>query len=213
MNDSLILGSSSRYRANLLKSLRLPFAQVSPEIDETALVGESAPNLATRLALSKAMHIAEQHVGAVVIGSDQVGQCGPHLLSKPGTAAAAIRSLQSTNGQLATFYTAVSLVRISADGKAQSTSDVCVTELKFRQLTDAQIAQYVDQDQPLDAAGAFKAESLGIALFEFIRADDPSALIGLPLITVATRLQQFGLDPLNPPVPSTSTPEVGPTWR
>jgi septum formation protein len=147
------------------------------------------------------MHIAEQHVGAVVIGSDQVGQCGPHLLSKPGTAAAAIRSLQSTNGQLATFYTAVSLVRISADGKAQSTSDVCVTELKFRQLTDAQIAQYVDQDQPLDAAGAIKAESLGIVLFEFIRADDPSALIGLPLITVATRLQQFGLDPLNPPVP------------
>lgn len=198
MNASLILGSSSRYRANLLNSLGLPFAQVSPAIDETPLIDESAQTLAARLALSKAMHIAEQYVGAVVIGSDQVGQCGPHLLSKPGTAAAAIRSLQATSGQLATFYTAVSLARISADGKVQSSTDVCITELKFRQLTDAQIIRYVEQDQPIDTAGAFKAESLGIGLFEFIRADDPSALIGLPLISVATRLQEFGLDPLNP---------------
>lgn len=106
-------------------------------------------------------------------------------------------SLRLSSGKTATFYTAVTLARLRADGELAATSDICKTQLKFRQLTEAQITLYVAKDQTTDVAGAFKAESLGIALFEYVRSDDPSALIGLPLIALTKRLQQFGVDPLS----------------
>ena len=197
MSDPLILGSSSPYRAQALRSLGLVFTQVSPNVDETPRSNESPEALAARLAQTKAIGIAQQHAGAIVIGSDQVGFCSGRLLSKPGSKANAIAVLRQNAGQTATFYTGLACARQDLAGKLRTQLDVCKTELKFRLLTDDQITRYVDYDDPVDVAGAFKAESLGIALFDYIRADDPSALIGLPLIALTQQLQSFGIDPLS----------------
>lgn len=193
----LILGSSSRYRATALQTLGLSFQQISPNVDESPRTGEAPSDLALRLAQDKARHLARRHPDAVVIGSDQVGTCEQRLLSKPGTPAKAIQSLLQSSGKLATFYTALALARTSANGKIEVTGDISLTKLKFRDLSTEQIAFYVEQDMPTDAAGAFKAEGLGISLFDYVRAEDPSALIGLPLIALTTRLREFGIDPLS----------------
>ena len=197
MTDTLILGSSSRYRAQALRSLGLVFTQVSPNINERPRLNESPETLAARLARTKAVNIAQQHTGAIVVGSDQVGFCSGRLLSKPGSKANAIAVLRQNAGQTATFYTGIACARQDLAGKLRTQLDVCKTELKFRLLTDDQITRYVDHDNPVDVAGGFKAESLGIALFDYIRADDPSALIGLPLIALTQQLQSFGIDPLS----------------
>ena len=197
MTDTLILGSSSRYRAQALRSLGLVFTQVSPNVDERPRLNESPETLAARLARTKAVNIAQQHTGAIVVGSDQVGFCSGRLLSKPGSKANAIAVLRQNAGQTATFYTGIACARQDLAGKLRTQLDVCKTELKFRLLTDDQITRYVDHDNPVDVAGGFKAESLGIALFDYIRADDPSALIGLPLIALTQQLQSFGIDPLS----------------
>ena len=197
MPSPLILGSSSRYRATALRTLGLSFRQISPNVDESPHTGETPSNLALRLAQEKARHLARRHQDAVVIGSDQVGICEQRLLSKPGTPAKAIQSLQQSSGKLAIFYTALALARTGPNGKIEVTGDLSLTQLKFRHLSTEQIAFYVEQDMPTDAAGAFKAEGLGISLFDYVRADDPSALIGLPLITLTTRLREFGIDPLS----------------
>ena len=197
MTDPLILGSSSRYRAQALRSLGLVFTQVSPNVDERPRLNESPETLAARLARTKAVNIAQQHTGAIVVGSDQVGFCSGRLLSKPGSKANAVAVLRQNAGQTATFYTGLACARQDLAGKLRTQLDVCKTELKFRLLTDDQITRYVDHDNPVDVAGGFKAESLGIALFDYIRADDPSALIGLPLIALTQQLQSFGIDPLS----------------
>ena len=197
MTDPLILGSSSRYRAQALRSLGLVFTQVSPNVDEGPRLNESPEALAARLARTKAVNIAQKHTGAIVIGSDQVGFCSGRLLSKPGSKANAVAVLRQNAGQTATFYTGLACARQDLAGKLRTQLDVCKTELKFRLLTDDQITRYVDHDNPVDVAGGFKAESLGIALFDYIRADDPSALIGLPLIALTQQLQSFGIDPLS----------------
>ena len=197
MTDPLILGSSSRYRAQALRSLGLVFTQVSPNVDERPRLNESPETLAARLARTKAVNIAQQHTGAIVVGSDQVGFCSGRLLSKPGSKANAIAVLRQNAGQTATFYTGLACARQDLAGKLRTQLDVCKTELKFRLLTDDQITRYVDYDDPVDVTGGFKAESLGIALFDYIRADDPSALIGLPLIALTQQLQSFGIDPLS----------------
>lgn len=197
MTDPLILGSSSRYRAQALRSLGLVFTQVSPDVDERPRLNESPEALAARLARTKAVNIAKKHTGAIVIGSDQVGFCSGRLLSKPGSKANAVAVLRQNAGQTATFYTGLACARQDLAGKLRTQLDVCKTELKFRLLTDDQITRYVDHDNPVDVAGGFKAESLGIALFDYIRADDPSALIGLPLIALTQQLQSFGIDPLS----------------
>jgi septum formation protein len=196
MSDPLILGSSSPYRAQALRSLGLVFTQISPNVDETPRSNESPEALAARLAETKAVGIAQQHAGAIVIGSDQVGFCSGRLLSKPGSKANAIAVLRQNAGQIATFYTGLVCARQDLAGTLHTRLDVCKTELKFRLLTDEQVTRYVEYDDPVDVAGAFKAESLGIALFDYIRADDPSALIGLPLIALTRQLQSFGVDPL-----------------
>ena len=197
MSDPLILGSSSPYRAQALRSLGLVFTQVSPNVDEPPRSNESPEALAARLAQTKAIGIAQQHAGAIVIGSDQVGFCSGRLLSKPGSKANAIAVLRQNAGQIATFYTGLVCARQDLAGTLHTRLDVCKTELKFRLLTDEQVTRYVEYDDPVDVAGAFKAESLGIALFDYIRADDPSALIGLPLIALTRQLQSFGVDPLS----------------
>ena len=196
MSDPLILGSSSPYRAQALRSLGLVFTQIPPNVDETPRSNETPEALAARLAETKAVGIAQQHAGAIVIGSDQVGFCSGRLLSKPGSKANAIAALRQNAGHTATFYTGLVCARQDLAGTLHTRLDVCKTELKFRLLTDEQVTRYVEYDDPVDVAGAFKAESLGIALFDYIRADDPSALIGLPLIALTRQLQSFGVDPL-----------------
>ena len=198
MTNPLILGSASIYRAQALKSLGLSFTQVTPRVDETPGLYESPKDLAERLAHTKATVVARRHLGAVVIGSDQVGYCAGELLSKPGTKANAEKSLRKISGNTATFFTALVCAKQHCGGELRTSLDICMTELKFHDLTDEQIKNYVERDNPIDTAGGFKAESLGIALFEYIRADDPSALIGLPLIALTRRLQAFGIDPLAP---------------
>ena len=202
MSSKIILGSSSRYRAQALRTLGLEldrdFNQQSPNVDETPKPMESAPAIASRLALAKATEIARNNPGKVVIGSDQTGVCGDRILEKPGSVEAAIESLNYCSGKAATFYTGLAVYQSNVqqpNGEGDKyTLDVETTHLQFRTLTSAQITRYVELDQPLDCAGAFKAEGLGIALFESITADDPSALIGLPLIRLVSRLQEFGIN-------------------
>lgn len=193
----LILGSSSVYRAAALQTLGLTFTQISPDIDETPEAGESPEDLVRRLAGAKATFLAQCNPGAVVIGSDQVGWCQNRLLSKPGSLDAAKQMLVRNSGHEATFYTGLAVRQLEHNGNGHTRIDVIKTELKFRTLSKTEIDRYVERDKATDSAGGFKAESLGIALFEYIRADDPSALIGLPLIALTSRLREFGIDPLD----------------
>ncbi len=189
----LILASTSPYRRELLARLGLPFEIQRPDVDEAALPGEPAATLAERLALAKASAVARAHPEAVVIGSDQVCRAGSRLLGKPGTVAAACAQLAELSGGEAEFLTAVCVI----DGPQARMQQVMVpTTVRFRALSASQIARYVESERPLDCAGSFKAEGLGIALFESLRSDDPTALIGLPLIALTRCLRELGLDPL-----------------
>jgi len=185
----LTLASTSRYRRELLERLRLPFDVARPEVDETALPGESPLALATRLAEAKAQAVA-QALGddGWALGSDQVADLGGKALGKPGGRDAAIAQLRAMSGGVVHFHTALCLAH--ADGRALAAIDL--TEVRFRALTDAEIERYVDAEQPFDCAGSFKSEGLGIALFESIDNRDPTALIGLPLIATCTLLRQAG---------------------
>lgn len=188
----LILASSSPYRRALLERLRLPFAVLSPGIDEMALPGETGPELARRLATRKATAVGGENPAAVVIGSDQVPTLGDDLLDKPGSAHAAIAQLRASSGRVVEFDTGLCVV---APGH-EPLVDCVRTTVHFRHLDEREIRAYVALDQPLDCAGGFKWESLGIALFERLQGDDPTALEGLPLIALCRLLRQVGLDPL-----------------
>lgn len=185
----LTLASTSRYRRELLERLRLPFDVARPEVDETALPGESPLALATRLAEAKAQAVA-QALGddGWALGSDQVADLGGKALGKPGGRDAAIAQLRAMSGGVVHFHTALCLAH--ADGRALAAIDL--TEVRFRALTDAEIERYVDAEQPFDCAGSFKSEGLGITLFESIDNRDPTALIGLPLIATCALLRQAG---------------------
>lgn len=189
----LILASSSAYRRSLLERLRLPFTVVTPEVDETALPGEDAERTALRLAESKARAAAlqvDRH--ALIIGSDQVAITdGGVMLGKPGAREAAVRQLKLMRGRTTVFHTAVCVLD-SASGRRQLAS--VRTTVGLRCLTDAQISRYVDLDQPYDCAGSARIESLGISLVERVASDDPTALIGLPLIALATMLAKEGVE-------------------
>ena len=192
---SLILASTSRYRRELLARLRLPFEVVSPEVDETALPGEAPAPMAARLALAKAHAVAALHPGAVVIGSDQVCDLGGQALGKPGDHANATRQLRRLSGQTAVFHTAVAVVQADT---SFTESALATVRVRFRELSDQDIARYLQLDQPYDCAGSAKCETLGITLLDSIESDDPTALIGLPLIHTARLLRQAGIDPLSP---------------
>jgi septum formation protein len=187
----LILASTSRYRRELLARLRLPFECAVPGVDETALTAESHLDRAVRLAQSKAAAVAARRPGSTVIGSDQVGVCKGEPLDKPGDALRAHAQLQRLSAAAATFYTAVTVV--AADHSA-SLQFVDTTTVYFRALSDAEIERYIAAEQPFDCAGGFRCEGLGISLFSRVVSEDPSGLVGLPLIAVARALRQLGYE-------------------
>ena len=191
MNRKLILGSTSVYRRELLGRLRLPFSVESPHVDETTLPGESPAALAQRLALAKAQAVATRFPDAVVIGSDQVADLEGVDLGKPGEHARAVLQLRQMSGQLVIFQTAIAVVCLASGFCQQALAQVRV---KFRELSDSEIENYLRAEQPYDCAGSAKSEGLGIALLERIDNDDPTALVGLPLIRTAALLRAAGLD-------------------
>ncbi|PZP27824.1 MAG: septum formation inhibitor Maf [Roseateles depolymerans] len=187
----LILASTSRYRQELLSRLRLPFRCESPDVDESPLAGETPAALAERLALAKARAVAQRHPDAVVIGSDQVADLEGRALGKPGNHEHAARQLAEMSGRLVVFQTAVAVVapHLAAVERAE-------VRVQMRHLTSAEIERYLRADQPYDCAGSAKVESLGIALLDAVMSDDPTALIGLPLIRTCALLRRAGLEPL-----------------
>lgn len=187
---TVVLGSTSRYRRELLSRLHLPFEVAAPEVDETPQAGESPRDLALRLALAKARAVAARHPGAVVIGSDQVADLSGEPLGKPGTHERAVRQLQRMRGQTVVFQTALAVVCIET-GFEQV--DLAPVRVKFRDLSDAEIENYLQIEKPYDCAGSAKSEGLGIALLESIDNDDPTALVGLPLIRTARMLRAAGV--------------------
>ena len=187
---SVVLGSTSRYRRELLERLRIPFTVSAPGVDETPLPGEAPQALARRLALAKARAVAALHPDAVVIGSDQVADLAGQALGKPGEHARAVQQLRRMRGQTVIFQTALAVVCL-ASGYEQV--DLAEVRVVFRDLSDDEIEAYLKAEQPYDCAGSAKSEGLGIALLESIDNDDPTALIGLPLIRTARMLRQAGV--------------------
>jgi septum formation protein len=192
---TLILGSTSRYRRELLERLRLPFEVHAPEVDETPRVGETPMALAQRLALAKAQAVAAAHPEAVVIGSDQVADLDGVPIGKPGTHEHAVEQLRAMRGRSIVFQTAVAVVRAATGYVGTSLAPVTV---RFRHLSDDEIEHYLRTEQPYDCAGSAKCETLGIALLDAIDSDDPTALVGLPLIRTCALLRAAGIDPLAP---------------
>ncbi len=186
----LVLGSTSRYRRELLQRLHLAFDVVSPHVDETPLPGETPAAIAQRLALAKAHAVAAQRPEAVVIGSDQVADLAGEPLGKPGTHERAVAQLRRMSGQTVLFQTAVAVV-CAASGFDRC--ELAVVRVVFRDLSDDEIERYLRIEQPYDCAGSAKSEGLGIALLDHIDNDDPTALVGLPLIRTARLLRQAGL--------------------
>ena len=187
---SLILGSTSPYRRELLSRLRIPFSVQSPEVDETPLEGERPMQLAQRLALAKAIAVAEKNPNAVVIGSDQVADLNGMSLGKPGNFDRAMLQLRQMSGQTVVFQTALAVVCLDS-GFEQT--DLASVRVQFRVLSDAEIAAYLQREKPYDCAGSAKSEGLGIALLESIANDDPTALVGLPLIRTCNLLRAAGV--------------------
>ena len=188
---SLVLGSTSPYRRELLQRLRIPFEVAAPDVDETPHAGETPRGLAQRLALAKAMAVARLFPHAVVIGSDQVADLKGTPLGKPGTHEKAVAQLRQMRGQIVVFQTAVSVVCLESGFEENSLAAVKVT---FRDLTDNEIENYLRAEQPYDCAGSAKSEGLGIALLAAIDSDDPTALVGLPLIRTCRMLRAAGIE-------------------
>jgi len=186
----LILGSTSRYRKELLTRLRIPFETASPDVDETPHSNESPKDLALRLALAKARAVALKYPEAVVIGSDQVADLEGTPLGKPGNHANAILQLQRMRGKTVIFQTALSVVCVATGFER---TDLAEVKVKFRDLSDAEIETYLRAEEPYDCAGSAKSEGLGIALLDAIDNDDPTALIGLPLIRTCQMLREAGV--------------------
>lgn len=189
-NRALLLGSSSRYRRELLERLRIPFTTVSPDVDETPAPGETPRALAVRLALDKARAVAALYPQAVVIGSDQVADLAGEPLGKPGDYQRATAQLRRMSGQTVVFQTAVAVVCATTRFEAV---EIAPVQVRFRSLNDDEIERYLRAEEPYDCAGSAKSEGLGIALLDAIDSDDPTALIGLPLIRTCRMLRAAGL--------------------
>ncbi len=192
----LVLASTSRYRRELLARLRLPFDVEAPEVDERPLAGEAPGAMASRLALAKAAAVAARRADAVVIGSDQVAELDGQGVGKPGDHERATAQLRAMRGRVVVFQTAVAVV-CAATGFAESA--LVPVAVRMRALSDAEIERYLRAETPYDCAGSAKIETLGIALVESVASDDPTALIGLPLIKTCELLRRAGIDPLGAP--------------
>ena len=188
-HPDLILASGSRYRRLMLERFGVAFTVVPADIDETPQLTETGEMLARRLASDKAAKVSEMNSEAIVIGCDQVAECDGRLLGKPGNAQNALEQLVFTAGKEVVFHSAMTLRR----GRKQDTINV-PTFIRMRSLSISTFQRYLERDQPYDCAGSMRSESLGIALTEYIRSDDPSALIGLPMIELAKRLMDYGID-------------------
>lgn len=189
----LVLGSTSRYRRDLLARLRLPFDVAAPDVDETPRAGEAPADLALRLALAKGRAVAARFPLAVVIGADQVCDLDGEPIGKPGTHERAAAQLRRLSGRSVVFQTALAVLRPATGFERALLAPVRV---RFRTLGDVEIERYLRLEQPYDCAGSAKCETLGIALLEAIDSDDPTALVGLPLIRTAQLLREAGIDPL-----------------
>ena len=188
---AIVLGSTSRYRRELLQRLGLSFDVAAPEVDETALAGESPRSLAVRLALAKARAVAARFPMAVVIGSDQVADLAGIALGKPGTHERAVAQLRQMRGASVVFQTAVAVV---CEDSGFEQVDLAPVRVQFRDLSDQEIETYLRAEQPYDCAGSAKSEGLGIALLDAIDSDDPTALVGLPLIRTCRMLRAAGIE-------------------
>ena len=190
-NQKLILASSSPFRRELLTRFHLPFTCISPEIDETPLSGEKPQETALRLAQLKAKKIAETEPDALIIGCDQVATMNDTQIGKPGNHENAVKQLQTMRGHVVIFHSALCLYNAQSQ---HMQAEVVPYEVKFRQLTDDEIERYLILDKPYNCAGSAKSESLGIALMEYMRGDDPNTLVGLPLIKLAHMLKIEGVN-------------------
>lgn len=187
----LILGSTSLYRRELLQRLQYPFSTAAPDIDETRHAGESARAMVLRLSLAKAQKVAATHPDALIIGSDQCAVLQEQVIGKPGNHENAVKQLQNASGQRVEFLTGLCLLD-SRTGEYQL--DVVPFAVEFRALSLSEIDDYLRKDQPYNCAGSFRSESLGITLFKRMVGDDPTALMGLPLIRLSQMLQAAGID-------------------
>ncbi|MFM5438431.1 nucleoside triphosphate pyrophosphatase [Aeromonas enteropelogenes] len=190
MPQNLILASTSRYRKALLEKLGLPFECAAPEVDESPLPGETAEALVARLAHAKAAAIANQVDHGLIIGSDQVCICDGRILGKPGTIDSAVAQLMAAQGRSVTFYTGLCVLNAETGQTHQLVEPFTV---HFRALGEDAIRRYVEAEMPLDCAGSFKCEGMGIVLFKALEGRDPNALIGLPLIGLIELLERHGL--------------------
>lgn len=190
MSRTLVLGSTSAYRRELLERLQIPFLTTAPDIDETSLPDESAQDMVLRLSQQKAEAVAARYPDALIIGSDQCAILGEQVLGKPGTHAKATEQLLASSGNTVQFLTGLCLLD-SRDGSLQL--DMIPFSVDFRVLTAAEIDNYLRREQPYNCAGSFKSEGLGISLFKRMHGDDPSALVGLPLIRLMEMLRLHGL--------------------
>lgn len=188
--SSLILASSSPFRKELLSRLHLPFDSISPDIDETRLDGETATNYVSRLAKEKAMAVAQDHRDSVIIGSDQCAWLNGQILGKPGSHENALKQLQQARGQEVVFYTGLSVMQLSTGFREV---DCILYRVGFRELTDQQIEHYLTTEKPYNCAGSFKSEAYGISLFSHMSGDDPTSIIGLPLIRLIRMLEDAGI--------------------
>ena len=193
MQKTLVLASASPYRRELLSRLQMPFITAAPNVDETPYADESPSQTAMRLAQAKAQAVAQQHPHALIIGSDQVATFEGQKIGKPHTYERAVAQLQAMRGKTVVFHSALCVLD-ACTGRLASV-DV-PTQVRFRPLTDQQIINYVQREQPYDCAGSAKSEGLGIALIAAIEGDDPNALIGLPLIALVSLLNEMGMDVL-----------------
>lgn len=186
----LILASTSQFRRELLSRLQIPFTAVAPDADETALAGETPAQTAERLSELKARAIATNYPAALIIGSDQVAYLGEQRFGKPGSRENATAQLRAMRGNTVVFHTGLCLLNTQT-GHSQTVG--IPTEVRFRQLSDDEIARYLDKEDALNCAGSAKSEGLGISLLEYMRGDDPNALVGLPLIALANMLRVEGI--------------------
>lgn len=191
MSFPLILASTSPFRRAILEKLGIAFEVAAPHTDETAKPGETPQQLVERVAIAKAKAIADQYNEGLVIGSDQVAVIDDAIVGKPGDHATAVKQLKAASGKRITFYTGLALVN-AATGNIQA--EVVPFHVEFRQLTDSQIENYLQKEQPYNCAGSFKSEALGICLFEKLEGEDPNTLMGLPLIRLVRMLEKEGLN-------------------